>query len=61
MKKIIKLFICWLWSNKEQIFEEILLYADTLDSLNLCLVLICEMLRFYFDQKKTHLIDTKWS
>lgn len=42
-----KFIICWLWSNKEQIFEDILLYADTLDLLNLCFVLFCEMLRVY--------------
>lgn len=49
-----KFIICWLWSNKEQIFEDILLYADTLDLLNLCFVLFCEMLRFLFDQNSSH-------
>ena len=51
-----KVFICWIWANKDQILEDVLLYADTLDPLNLCFVLICEMLRFSYDEakNKTH-------
>lgn len=57
----IKLIICWLWANKNQILEDVLLYAETLDPLNLFFVLILEMLRLLDDQNKTHIIDTKGS
>lgn len=50
----IKLIICWLWANKNQILEDVLLYAETLDPLNLIFVLFCEMLRFLFDQNSSH-------
>lgn len=54
MNKEIKLIICWLWTNKNQILEDVLLYADTLDPLNLFFVLIYEMVSFLFDQNKTY-------
>lgn len=56
MNTNIKLIICWLWTNKIQILEDVQSYAETLDAINLCCVFFYETLRFYYDQNqnKTH-------